>query len=828
MAPLLLFDLPTLLALRIGVDALIALAFWGLMRRYPLIGGPGWWSLASVFAIVGSFGLILRGQAPDFFTIAVANTTLTAGPLLAWMGLRSYLHLPVRQSWAWGTLAVLLVAHGVFHQAWDLPAVRQAIFAFSAVSIIALGLRDIQRVDPKRRVPELQALKWLSVVEVVAFVLFFAAGPVLAVPLDVLAPHTLFFFLLARLLRVVLYAALVAYRLRQEGDRARRDLQTREGELRTLVENLSAGVIVLRPDRTVVTMNSAARGFLGWSQATVQTAMVEPIARDWRLMREDGQWMARHEVPFERVLASGQPMNSVVMGVQSGAGRAMRWALCNAFPENDSLGGLRHVVFTFVDITSLKEARDHEHQLEQQLSQSQKMEALGTLAGGVAHDFNNILAAILGNADLARQDLEPGARARESLHEISAAARRGRELVRQILAFSRQQPLARTALDLGETVSETCRLLRTAITPQVELLVEAPERVLPVRADATQLGQVFLNLGTNAIYALQGMAGRIIFRIENLAGDDPQLPRELAQASAATGDGVVRVTVIDTGCGMSEATLQRMYEPFFTTKVVGQGTGLGLPVVLGIVQAHEGVIEVQSRVGEGTRFDLYFPAMAAFDAVSPADRPHLADVRPEAGSAELAGTREFPSTSVPYDTQSTPQIDPEFPDPAHGGTMDILRSGTTAIGGPSALSLASPPATAQPEQSAMAEDPSSTARHILYLDDDDTLVFLVRRLLERRGHKVTAFTDQREAIEAVRQQPQGFHLMLTDFNMPGMSGLEVARAVLAISPGLPVAVASGYITDELQAEALAAGVREVVFKTDAVESFCEVVARLAS
>ena len=128
----------------------------------------------------------------------------------------------------------------------------------------------------------------------------------------------------------------------------------------------------------------------------------------------------------------------------------------------------------------------------------------------------------------------------------------------------------------------------------------------------------------------------------------------------------------------------------------------------------------------------------------------------------------------------------------------------------------------------MAEDPSSTARHILYLDDDDTLVFLVRRLLERRGHKVTAFTDQREAIEAVRQQPDAFNLMLTDYNMPGMSGLDVAREVLALSPRLPVAVASGYITDELQAEALAAGVREVVFKTDAVESFCEVVARLAA
>ena len=128
----------------------------------------------------------------------------------------------------------------------------------------------------------------------------------------------------------------------------------------------------------------------------------------------------------------------------------------------------------------------------------------------------------------------------------------------------------------------------------------------------------------------------------------------------------------------------------------------------------------------------------------------------------------------------------------------------------------------------MADTSSATQRHILYLDDDDTLVFLVRRLLERRGYKVTAFTEQQQAIDALRADPQAFHLLMTDYNMPGMSGIDVARAVLAIRPDLPVAVASGYISDELQAEAQAAGVTEVVFKTDAVEAFCEIVARLVT
>ncbi len=123
---------------------------------------------------------------------------------------------------------------------------------------------------------------------------------------------------------------------------------------------------------------------------------------------------------------------------------------------------------------------------------------------------------------------------------------------------------------------------------------------------------------------------------------------------------------------------------------------------------------------------------------------------------------------------------------------------------------------------------SETPCHILYLDDDDTLVFLVRRLLERRGYRVTGVCAQQEAIEAVRAQPNAFSLLMTDYNMPGMSGIEVARKVLAINPSLPVAVASGYISDELRAEAKAVGVTEVVFKTDAIEAFCEIVARLVA
>jgi two-component system, cell cycle sensor histidine kinase and response regulator CckA len=310
----------------------------------------------------------------------------------------------------------------------------------------------------------------------------------------------------------------------------------------------------------------------------------------------------------------------------------------------------------------------------------------------------------------------------------------------------------------------------------VQLVKQVALDVPAILADPTRLGQVLLNLGTNAVHALQGRPGQIAFLVDAVGPDDPALPQELIEHGRRSGLGAVRISVRDDGCGMDEATRARIFEPFFTTKGVGQGTGLGLPMVLGIVEAHGGAIEVDSRPGEGTIFTLYFPA-----------------------------TAEKPPAPAPDSVRA----------PLDDGTMPVSTSGEP----PS-------PDTVSVEFPAMSDDTIAAPAHILYLDDDDTLVFLVRRLLERRGYKVTAVCDQQEAIDAVRRDPQGFALLMTDYNMPGMSGIDVAREVLSINPRLPVAVASGYISDELQAEAQAAGVTEVVFKTDAVEAFCEVVARL--
>ena len=770
-----LFDLPTLLALRVGIDVLTALAFWAQMRRYPAIGGPGWWSMSAVLSIVGSVMLWSRGGLPDALTFPLGNTALMLGALCAWIGFRSYVGLPRPLLPMAAAGLAFFCSTLYFLVERDLLIVRQGIFIASMVTILALSFVDIRRADLQGRVPEMQALKWLTVLELLGLVGFAAALRIGDWSQAEVASPFIFLFLLTKLLRVVLYGALVSYRLRIDGDKARQGLLQREADSRALIDNLSAGVIVFRPDHTLSSINTAARRFLGWSEGGANRALPEPSPQGWLLLRDDGQPMRRHEVPFERVLATGQPVRSVVIGMPQAEGAGVNWALCNAYPENNPLGGLRHVVLTFIDITSLKTAQAQQKHLQAQLAQSQKMEALGTLAGGVAHDFNNILAAILGNADLARQDLTENASARESLHEISTAARRGRELVRQILAFSRQQPMERTRVNVCTVLAESCTLLRAALPPQVELVQCCAPDDLAIEADATQIGQVLVNLCTNAIHALEGRPGRIDCRIDALPNTSPALPPEFAQTCAQLGVGAARLRVSDNGSGMDATVRNRIFEPFFTTKDVGHGTGLGLPVVLGVVQVHGGAIEVDSEPGRGTTFTLYFP-------VAP-DIP-----------AEMGGVSISPIASEPGTMNSTPSRPPSDTRPPH--------------------------------PSAMADDSSAVPHHILYLDDDDTLVFLVRRLLERRGYRVTAFTSQTQALDAVRADPEGFQLLLTDFNMPGMSGLEVAKAVLAINPHLPVAVASGYITDELQAEAKAAGVREVVFKTDAVEAFCEVVARL--
>ena len=266
--------------------------------------------------------------------------------------------------------------------------------------------------------------------------------------------------------------------------------------------------------------------------------------------------------------------------------------------------GADEVVATIRDITNRKNAEAHRERLEQQLRQSQKMEAIGTLAGGIAHDFNNILTAILGYAELLRGQVRGQPGIEDRLGEITKAGARAKDLVAQILTFSRRQEHSRTAMALGPAIDEALKLMRAAIPTTIEIDADVDHELPLVLADATQIHQVVMNLASNAAAAMGGGPGRLLVRCRAVDLD--------AAGAADTGlspGRYVRLSIEDSGCGMPPDVLERIFDPFFTTKGPGEGTGLGLSVVHGIVKAHEGAISVESRVDEGTAFRIYFPAL---------------------------------------------------------------------------------------------------------------------------------------------------------------------------------------------------------------------------
>ncbi len=268
-------------------------------------------------------------------------------------------------------------------------------------------------------------------------------------------------------------------------------------------------------------------------------------------------------------------------------------------------------VWSFRDITARMTAQQEKHHLIEQLAQSQKMEAVGTLAGGIAHDFNNILTGVIGYAELARARLPSAHPSAVDLGDVLSAGERARNLVRRILTFSRKHKPEKEAVSLKPVIGEILKLLRATIPASIEIRVEFQETSDFVLADSAQIHQGLLNLATNAVHAMGGGPGTLNVSLETIAGSQ-QLARE--NPLLLTGEWV-RVSVSDTGHGMDPVTVRRIFEPFYTTKKPGEGTGLGLAVVHGIVTAHGGVVTVESAPGKGSTFRLCFPL-----AEQPADQ----------------------------------------------------------------------------------------------------------------------------------------------------------------------------------------------------------------
>ena len=429
------------------------------------------------------------------------------------------------------------------------------------------------------------------------------------------------------------------------------------------------------------------------------------------------------------------------------SGGEWRGELCNRtqsgelFWESAAISGLtgedsavEHYIAVKQDITSRKRA-------EESRLQSQKLESLGTLAGGIAHDFNNILAAVNGNAKLALEDLAEDHAARQSVAEIAKAGTRAADLVRRIVTFGRPQESKREVIALAAVVQEALRLLRPVLPANSRLSTQFDAATPPVSADASQVHEALVNLVTNANYALGGRGGGIEVGLRAVDAG----PELVARVPGLEAGRYACLSVSDEGCGIDKAILARIFDAFFTTKPVGEGTGLGLAMVHGIMKAHGGAVEVQSEPGRGARFNLYFPR-------------------------------------------------------AEGAAQAALVA-------------------------AAAREPVAALR-VMYVDDEEALVFLSIRALQRYGHSVAGFSDPVEALERFEARPDDYDIVVTDLSMPRMSGFELARRMLAVRADIPIVMTSGFVLDHDRDAAWAIGIRELVLKPDTVNDLGQILDRL--
>ena len=376
------------------------------------------------------------------------------------------------------------------------------------------------------------------------------------------------------------------------------------------------------------------------------------------------------------------------------------------------------VLCTVVDISARR-------QLENHLRQTQKLEAIGNLASGIAHDFNNILQGITGYTELVREAVRDRADVCVDLDIISDTARRGRDLVSRVLVFSRKGEPTRSRIRLEPLLNDAIHLLRATLPTNIEIRMHIDSHTPDVMADPTDLHQIIMNLSNNAAHAMEQSGGLIDIQTEPILVDE-----KMSKAYPALRQGMYAcVSVTDTGSGIPKAILDRIFEPFFTTKPVGKGTGLGLAMVQRIARSIGGTVEVHSREGHGTRFDVYLPIANGVD------------------------------------------MNPKQPE--------------TAV---------------------------ENRKRILYVDDEDRLAQLGRRLLESAGFEVVACSSSLRALADVKADPAKYDLVITDNKMPHLTGVELADAISKIRPDLPIMMVSGH-GDTVDAEALERrGVRRVMPK----------------
>ncbi len=342
---------------------------------------------------------------------------------------------------------------------------------------------------------------------------------------------------------------------------------------------------------------------------------------------------------------------------------------------------------------------------EKKLASAKKMEALGLLAGGVAHEFNNVLAIIMGNAELALDDVPDWNPAKESLKEIRTASFRAKDVVGQILSFARKTMTAMKPMEINTTVRESLKLMRASIPTMIDIQQNISSEPHIILGDPTEIHQIVINLCTNAAHAMKETGGVLEVGISKVPLDEKTASR---YEGFSTGD-FVKLTVRDTGQGIPPDVLEKVFEPYFTTKEFGAGSGMGLAVVHGLVKKCKGDINIESAVGEGTTVEVLFPK-----------------------------TEEAPTL-----TKKEDQL------------------------------------------------PTGNER-ILLVDDDPSIVTMIRQMLERLGYNVKGMTDSPATFEQFKSAPNDFDLVITDMAMPNMSGDNLAAELIKVRSDIPILLCTGH------------------------------------
>ncbi|MDQ1257253.1 MAG: hypothetical protein QG656_1856, partial [Candidatus Hydrogenedentes bacterium] len=352
------------------------------------------------------------------------------------------------------------------------------------------------------------------------------------------------------------------------------------------VEQAGESILITDAAGIVVYVNPAFERVTGYASG-------EAVGQDYRLFNGNAQDLRFHEELWED-LRRGKTWEGHLVNARKDGTLGEEDA--SSAPVRDHAGQIVNYVAVKRDVTI-------ERALARQLRQSQKMQALGTLAGGIAHDLNNILAVIFAFAEMAKDDLPPGTFAHKNFKKVLNAGMRAKDLVRQILTFSRQASTKPQPIVMAKAVKDTLKLVKVSIPANVAVVKNIDQGAGVVFADETQIHQVVMNLCTNAYQAMQPGGGTMTVSLVPVhVGPESGLPYPALEAGRYT-----RLTVTDTGCGMDEATKERVFEPFFTTKSFGQGTGLGLATVHGIVTSLGGYIAVESAPGAGATFRVYLP-----------------------------------------------------------------------------------------------------------------------------------------------------------------------------------------------------------------------------